>query len=106
MEIIVNNQHFNLEIANTFKKRFLGLMGKKEIKVGMFFPHTNSIHTFFMQDAIDIIMLDKNNYVIYYEKNLPKNRIIIKKKAYHTIELPKNSLNNININDQVIIKNT
>lgn len=103
MKIIVNKQEFNVDIANTFFKKFLGLMGKKNISKGIFFPKTNSIHTFFMRDEIDVIMIDKKNTVVYYQKNVKRNKIIIKKEAYHTIELPKNSLNNININDKLII---
>ena len=106
MEIIINNELFNLDIANTFKKRLLGLMGKKRITKGMFFPHTKSIHTFFMKDNIDVIMINENNLIVYYEKNLAKNKVIIKKEAYHTIELPKNTLKEIKINDKVTIKNT
>jgi uncharacterized membrane protein (UPF0127 family) len=103
MEILINNQKFNLDIANTFTKRLIGLMGKRNINKGIFFPKTRSIHTFFMKETIDIIMIDRNNTVVYYKKNLPKWRILIKKKAYHTIELPHNSLNNININDELTI---
>ena len=103
MKIVINNQEFNVDVANSFKKRFLGLMGKRNIKTGIFFPKTGSIHTFFMKEAIDVIMIDKKNKVIYFRKNFKKNRILIKKKAYHTIELPSNSLNNINVNDKLII---
>ena len=56
-----------------------------------------------MKDDIDIIMINKKNMVVYYERNVKKNQIIIKKKAYHTIELPSNSLSNININDKLTI---
>ena len=103
MKIVINDQEFNVGVANTFKKRLFGLMGKKNIKTGLFFPKTRSIHTFFMKEAIDVIMIDKDNTIIYYQKNLPKNKIIIKKKAYHTIELPHNSLNNIKIHDKLVI---
>ena len=103
MKIVINKDEFNVDVANTFMKRLLGLMGKKNIKKGIYFPKTRSIHTFFMRENIDIIMIDKNNKVVYYQKSLPKNKIVIKKKAYHTIELPNNSLNNININDELII---
>ena len=48
-------------------------------------------------------MIDKNNKVIYFEKNMKKMKILIKKKAYHTIELPFNSLSNINIDDKLTI---
>ena len=103
MEIIINNKKFNVIVADTFFKRFIGLIGKKNINKGMFFPKTKSIHTFFMKDNIDIIMINKDNEVIYFEKNVKKNKIIIKKEAYHTIELPKDSLTNINIYDKLII---
>lgn len=103
MDIIINKQKFSLDIADTFSKKFWGLMGKKNIKKGIFFPKTRSIHTFFMKEAIDIIMIDKNNKVVYYKKNVPKGKIIIKKEAYHTIELPVNSLKNININDELVL---
>ena len=101
MKISVNKEEFNIEIADNFKKRLFGLMGKTNIKTGLYFPKTRSIHTFFMKEDIDVIMIDKENKVIYFKKNLKKNRILIKKKAYHTIELPHNSLNKININDKL-----
>lgn len=103
MEIVINNQTFNVDVADSFKKKLFGLMGKKDIKKGMFFPKTRSIHTFFMKENIDVLMVDKDYQVVYYQKNLLKNRILIKKEAYHTIELPSNSLNNININDKLTI---
>ena len=103
MKIIINKQEFNVDKADTFKKRLFGLMGKKNIKRGIFFPKTKSIHTFFMKEAIDIIMIDRNNKVIYYKKSFPKWKILIKKEAYHTIELPNNSISNININDKLTI---
>ena len=104
MKIIINEQVFNLNEANTFFKRFMGLMWKKNIQTGLFFPRTNSIHTFFMKDQIDIIMINKKNEVVFYQKNLGKNKVIIKRKAYHTIELPKGSLKNINLGNHIIIK--
>ena len=103
MKIIINNDVFDVDIADNFKKRLFGLMGKKNIKKGLFFPKTRSIHTFFMKENIDIVMIDKNNNVVFYQKNLKKNKIIIKKKAYHTIELPYNSLSKINIHDKLTI---
>ena len=104
MEILIKNKKFNLEVANSFTKRLIGLMGKKEINNGIFFPKTRSIHTFFMRDNIDIIMINKDNIVVYFKKNLKKNKIIIKKEAYHTIELPKDSISNLNIGDKLTIK--
>ena len=94
MEIQINNQKINVDVADTFFKKLKGLMGKKNIQRGLIFPRTSSIHTFFMKENIDIIMLDKNKKIIYIKRNLKKNKIIIKKKAYYTIELPFNTIPN------------
>ncbi len=104
MKIIIDNQTFNLDLANTFLKKLRGLMGQEKITKGMFFPKTRSIHTFFMKDNIDVIMLNNQNEIIFWQKNVPKGKIIIKKEAYHTIELPRNSINNIHLKDKVIIR--
>ena len=104
MEIIINNQKFNVEVANTFLKKLTGLMFKKNIQKGLIFLKTGSIHTFFMFEKIDVIMLDKDGFVIYFQKNVKKNSIIIKRKAYYTSELPINSIHKLNIGDRIIFK--
>lgn len=104
MKIIIKNYEFEVDEANSFKKRFWGLIGKKEIKKGLFFPNTGSIHTFFMKENIDIIMLDKKMKIILIKKAFPKNKILINLKAKYTIELPQNSIKEIMINDLVTIK--
>ena len=103
MRIVVNKEEFIVDKANSFAKRLFGLMGKKNIKKGLFFPKTKSIHTFFMKESIDVIMIDKNNKIVYFEKKLKKNRIRIKKEAYHTIELPVNSIKDIKLGDTISI---
>jgi uncharacterized membrane protein (UPF0127 family) len=47
-----------VETAGSFIRRFAGLIGKKKIPAGycLYFPGCNSIHTFFMSMAIDVIM--------------------------------------------------
>lgn len=104
MKIIINKKIYEIEYANTFIKRFIGLMGKKKITKGIFFPKTRSIHTFFMKDMIDVIIINKENNIIYYQKCVKPNRIIIKGKGYHTIELPKGRIDKITINDKIIIE--
>ena len=103
MEIVVNQKKIKLEIANTFFKRLKGFMFKKNINYCIQFK-TNSIHTFFMKEKIDVIMTDKNNIVLYIFKNLNKNKIIIKKNTYFTYEFPNNFIENLNIGDKLIIK--
>ena len=96
MKIKIDKKIINVKQASSFKDRLIGLMGKKNITEGLFLPHTRSIHTFFMKDNIDIIMINKDNKIIYYQKNIKKNKIIIKLKAYSTIELPKNTIDKFN----------
>ena len=69
----------------------------------LLFNQCNSIHTFFMKENIDVIMCNKDNEILYYYHNLPKNKIILpRKNAYKTIELPVDYFN-IKINSKIII---
>ena len=89
MKIIVNDKEINLIDANTFFKRLKGLMFKKNINYAIRIK-TNSIHTFFMKENIDIVITDKDNNVLYIINNLDKNKIIIKPNVYYTYEFPNN----------------
>lgn len=56
----------NLEIADTFYKRFKGLMGQRELNqgTGLKIDPCNSIHCFFMRIPIDIIFVSKEHAVV------------------------------------------
>ena len=62
----------NLEIANTFWKRLVGLQFRRSLPpgTGLLLSPCSSIHTCFMRFPVDIVMLDKNNVVIGTLKNL------------------------------------
>ncbi|MDP2928216.1 MAG: DUF192 domain-containing protein, partial [Candidatus Omnitrophota bacterium] len=78
-------------IANTPFKRIKGLLGRK-----VFLPNQaiildpcNSVHTFFMRFAIDILFVDKDYKVIKAILKLDPNRITrIYWQAIRVIELP------------------
>ena len=89
MKVIINNKKINLVEANTFIKKLKGLMFQKNINYCLRLK-TNSIHTFFMKEPIDIIMTDKFNNILYIFRNINKNKIIIKPKVYYTYEFPNN----------------
>ena len=93
MKLIVNNQEFNLVIAKSFFKKLMGLMFKKEINEYLVFFHCSSIHTFFMKKNIDVIFFDKNKKLLEVHKNIKKNKILICKKAYYTVEIESNKIN-------------
>jgi hypothetical protein len=64
---------FKLEIADTFLKRFLGLMGRKKIPAGqgLLILPCNSIHMLFMRFSIDAVYVDENFIVKKIVRNLP-----------------------------------
>ena len=56
----------HLEVADTFWKRAIGLMGRKKLAAGWGFLilRCNSIHTCFMRFPIDAIFLDQDYRVV------------------------------------------
>lgn len=92
MKVIINNKEIDLILANTFFKKLKGFMFQTNIDYCLRFK-TNSIHTFFMKENIDIVMTDKFNNVLFIFKNIKKNKIIIRKNVYYTYEFPKNFIN-------------
>ena len=104
MYLIIDNNKILIKKAKSFFSRFMGLMGKKDFNYGLFLKKTNSVHTFFMKENIDIIGLNNNNEVIYKAQNIPKNQIIkINNKIKNTsiLELPSNTSKKIKIGDQL-----
>ena len=82
-----------IEEANSFKKRLIGLMFKKNINYGLCFNNCHAIHTFFMLDEIDVIAADENDNIIKEYKNVKPWKILIAPKGTKKIyELPKKTL--------------
>lgn len=78
------------QIANNFGLRLKGLMFKKKIdeKEALVFHNAPSIHTCFMNFAIDIVFLDKSNKVIKICKAVKPWRMVTCFNSALTIELP------------------
>ena len=107
MILKIGKNEYPIIVANSFKQRLFGLMGKKDIDYGMLFPNCNSIHTFFMKEPIDIVGLDINNEIIYKHENLDKNQIIkINNEQNKTsiLELPKNASKKLKIGQILLFK--
>ena len=62
MTIEINNLTLQLEVAKNFWKRFLGLMGKKNLPEGqgLLLINCNNIHMCFMRFSIDVIYINKD----------------------------------------------
>lgn len=92
--------------ANTFWDQLLGLLNKHNSRF-LIFNTRFGIHTFFMNTAIDVILLNGNNHVIKINKYLSPNRLFLYHPKYFTvIELPKGTIDkfDIKINDKISIE--
>ena len=105
MKIVVNDNEIKVRECNNFISRLRGFMFyKKKIDYALLFNKCNSIHTFFMKENIDVIMCDKENNILYFYKNLSKNKIILPKKGVSkVIETPANFFD-ITLNSKITIK--
>lgn len=99
MEIIINNNKYNIKMCNNFLKKLKGMMFiRKKLPYGFCFKNCSSIHTFFMFQNIDVIMCDKNNNILYKYKNIKPNKIILpKKNVYYIYEFSTNIIDIDNI---------
>lgn len=56
----------HVRVANTFRTRFVGLMGTRALPMGegLYLVPCSSVHTFFMKIAIDVVFLDERLHVV------------------------------------------
>lgn len=75
--------------ANTFYSRFRGLIARAlPAGHGLLFRKANSLHTFFMNQNIDILFLDEHFTVIELYQKLQPWRLCRSRRATHFIEVP------------------
>jgi uncharacterized membrane protein (UPF0127 family) len=71
--------------------KLLGLLDKNNSR-SLLFKTRYGIHTFFLKETIDVIVLDSNR-IVRLLKSLKSNRIFIYSPLYPTvIELPKGTI--------------
>ncbi len=111
MKLYINDCETNLTIQlyHTYFKRLKGLMFKKEtlIDEGISIQPCDSIHMFFMFQAIDVVMCDKEGKVVHVREKIKPNQLILPQKhAYTTYELPLDSIrtNDIKVDDVLQVK--
>ena len=104
MKLIYNNKEIEIIECKNFLSRFKGFMFKKKINCALLFNKCNSIHTFFMKENIDVIMCDKDNTILFFYKNLPKNKIIWPKKGVKKVFETPSGYFDIEIGKKMIIK--
>src|SRR5690554_6527845 len=81
----------NIKVACSFLQRIKGLMGTRELPEdeGLLISPCNSVHTFFMRYAIDVVFLSKDYTVLKVIHNMRPWRISpIIWKSHSVLELP------------------
>ena len=102
--ILINNKKMKIITLKSFFQKLKGLMFEKEkITYGVRMK-TNGIHTFFMKQNIDVIIVDKNYKILYKKDNMSKNKITGCFKGMHTLELPIGSNKYFNVGDIIKIE--
>lgn len=78
----------NVQVRNTELGKMKGLLGEKKQKA-IIFKTRLGIHTFFMQYAIDVVLLDSSMRVIRIKQSLQSYRVYLWGwKSVTVIELP------------------
>lgn len=65
-------------------QKIKGLIGETSIKP-LVITTRFGIHTFGMKQAIDVIVLDKNQKVVKFRNNLKKNSVFVWNPIYNTV---------------------
>jgi hypothetical protein len=84
-----------LEVADSGPKRNKGLLGRKGLAAGegLWIVPCESVHTFFMQFAIDLVYLDRKNMVRKVRKGVQPWRLSACLTAHSILELPAGIIN-------------
>jgi uncharacterized membrane protein (UPF0127 family) len=84
----------SLEVADTGAKRNKGLLGRKELPPGegIWILPCQSVHTFAMQFAIDLVYLDRSHRIRKVRSNVPPWRISACLSAHSVLELPTGTI--------------
>lgn len=79
IKAVVNGQVIceKVEVADTFFKRFMGLMYRKSMEEGhgLLLAPCNEIHTFGMKFPIDTITISGDNKIRYLDRDVAPNKV-------------------------------
>ncbi|MCR5835858.1 MAG: DUF192 domain-containing protein [Lachnospiraceae bacterium] len=66
-----------VEVADTFFKRFMGLMYRKSMEAdhGLLLDPCNEIHTFGMKFSIDTITISSDNIIRYLDRDVAPRKV-------------------------------
>jgi uncharacterized protein len=79
-----------IDVADTSEKRRRGLLKHTQLNAGegLWIAPTESVHSFGMKFAIDVLYLSKDRKVVKVKNDMVPSRISLCLKAYSVLELP------------------
>lgn len=109
---LINNKNLKVLssricMADTFFTRLKGLMFSKALTGNhcLWILKCKSVHSFFMQFALDLVFVDKNLVVVKIIKNLKPWRLSsFCIKASSVFEFNVGQVNNIKVGDQLLVQ--
>ena len=83
-----------IDLANTSRKRRIGLLEHVRLNAGegLWIVPCESVHTFFMKFALDLVYLDRTHIVCKTVANVPPWRMSMCFLAHSIVELPAGSI--------------
>lgn len=93
-------------LADTWESRYQGLLGRERLAEGegLIITSCDSIHSFGMRFAFDVLFLDSDQTVVSYAANVGPSRIVnAESSAEYAVELPSGTINSkgIKIGDRL-----
>jgi uncharacterized protein len=90
-----------VEVANSFLKRLIGLMGRKNlVNSALWIPDCDSIHTSFMRFSIDLAFVDKKMNVVAIKHQVKPWRLVLPiTNAFGVFEMPSGTATRISVGD-------
>jgi uncharacterized protein len=85
----------DVAVADNPYRRFMGLMGKRELKdgSGLYLKPCSSIHMFFMRMALDVVFVDADGQIVHICNSIKPWRMSrIVRHAKAAIELPAGTM--------------
>jgi uncharacterized protein len=87
----------HIRLLKTFREKSQGLLGASKAHPVMFSTRWG-IHTIGMKFPIDVLILNKENKVVKFRKNMPPNEIFMWPPFFNTvIELPAGEVDKMGI---------
>ena len=97
-----------VELADTSEKRRVGLLKHERLEpgAGLWIKPCESVHTFFMKFAIDLVYIDKKQKVRKARKAVPPWRLSACLTAHSILELPAGTIERTGTQagDQLVIE--